>query len=192
MTRRVVTVTPDTPILMAAKLMLENHISGLPVVDASACVVGIISETDLLREDGKSADGSPWLQMVAGADGPTSDPAQLGARKVDEIMSRTPVTVAPNASMAQRLSHTDAAPHQAVAGDPGRQACRHYWPRRPGAGVRPVRRETRSRAGPRCQRRLTPGRARTTNLAQPCTGGSAVLTILFPFVSSARRSPHHQ
>ena len=66
MTRRVVTVTPDTPILTAAKLMLENHISGLPVVDASARVVGIISETDLLREDGKSADGSPWLQMGNG------------------------------------------------------------------------------------------------------------------------------
>src|SRR6516225_7006292 len=125
MTRRVVTVTPDTPILVAAKLMLENHISGLPVVDASARVVGIISETDLLREDGKSADGSPWLQMVAGANGPTSDPAQLGARKVDavlvilratvsessaarctwarEIMSRTPVTVAPRPSMAQAM-----------------------------------------------------------------------------------------
>ena len=101
MTRRVVTVTPDTPILMAAKLMLENHISGLPVVGASGHVIGIITESDLLREDGKSADGSPWLQMVAGADGPTSDPAQLGARKVDEIMSRAPVTVAPNASMAQ-------------------------------------------------------------------------------------------
>jgi CBS domain-containing protein len=101
MTRRVVTVTPDTPILVAAKLMLENHISGLPVVDASARVVGIISETDLLREDGKSADGSPWLQMVAGADGPTSDPVQLGSRKVEEIMSREPVTVAPNASIAQ-------------------------------------------------------------------------------------------
>ncbi len=101
MTRRVVTVTPDTPILAAAKLMLENHISGLPVVDTSAHVVGIISEMDLLREDGKSADGSPWLQMVAGADGPTGDPAQLGARKVGDVMTRGPVTIAPNASIAQ-------------------------------------------------------------------------------------------
>ena len=67
MTRRVVTVTPDTSILAAAKLMLENHISGLPVVDASAHVVGIISESDLLRDDGKGVDGSPWLQMMVGA-----------------------------------------------------------------------------------------------------------------------------
>jgi CBS domain-containing protein len=100
MTRRVVTVPPDASVLTAAKLMLENHVSGLPVVDASARVVGIISETDLLREDGKSADGSPWLQMVAGAGGPVSDPARLGARKVHEIMSREPITVARNEPIA--------------------------------------------------------------------------------------------
>jgi CBS-domain-containing membrane protein len=68
MTRRVVTVTPDTSILAAAKLMLENHISGLPVVDTSAHVVGIISESDLLRDDAKGVDGSPWLQMMVGPD----------------------------------------------------------------------------------------------------------------------------
>jgi CBS domain-containing protein len=100
MTRRVVTVTADTPILAAAKLMLDNHISGLPVIDGSARVVGVITETDLLREDGKSADGSPWLQMVAGAQGPTQDPALLGARKVEEIMSREPITIAANAPIA--------------------------------------------------------------------------------------------
>jgi CBS domain-containing protein len=101
MTRRVVTVTPDTPILTAAKLMLEHRISGLPVVDTSARVAGVISEIDLLREDGKSADGSPWLQMVAGAEGPIGDPAKLGARKVGEIMSREPITVAPDAPIAE-------------------------------------------------------------------------------------------
>jgi CBS domain-containing protein len=100
MTRRVVTVTPDTVILAAARLMLDNHVSGLPVIDGSTHVVGVITETDLLREDGKSADGSPWLQMVAGAQGPTRDPALLGARKVAEIMSREPITVAAGAPIA--------------------------------------------------------------------------------------------
>jgi CBS domain-containing protein len=101
MTRRVVTVAPDTSILAAAKLMLENHISGLPVVDTSAHVVGIISESDLLRDDGKGVDGSPWLQMMVGPDALSGEPAQLGARKVGDVMTRGPVTVAPNASIAQ-------------------------------------------------------------------------------------------
>jgi len=101
MTRRVVTVTPDTSILAAAKLMLENHISGLPVVDTSAHVVGIISESDLLRDDGKGVDGSPWLQMMVGPDALPGEPAQLGARKVGDVMTRGPVTVAPGASIAQ-------------------------------------------------------------------------------------------
>ena len=100
MTRRVVTVTPDTSILAAAKLMLENHISGLPVVDTSAHVVGIISESDLLRDDGKGVDGSPWLQMMVGPDALSGEPAQLGARKVGDVMTRGPVTIAPNASIA--------------------------------------------------------------------------------------------
>ena len=101
MTRRVVTVTPDMSILAAAKLMLENHISGLPVVDASAHVVGIISESDLLRDDGKGVDGSPWLQMMVAPDALPGEPAQLGARKVGDVMTRGPVTVAPSASIAQ-------------------------------------------------------------------------------------------
>jgi CBS domain-containing protein len=101
MTRRVVTVTPDTSILAATKLMLENHISGLPVVDTSAHVVGIISESDLLRDDGKGVDGSPWLQMMVLPDALSGEPAQLSARRVGDVMTRGPVTVAPNASIAQ-------------------------------------------------------------------------------------------
>ena len=46
MTRPVITVTPDTTIVEAAKIMLEHHISGLPVVDATGKLTGIVSEDD--------------------------------------------------------------------------------------------------------------------------------------------------
>jgi CBS-domain-containing membrane protein len=62
MTRRVVAITPDTTLLAAAKLMLEHRVGGLPVLDPSARIIGIFSESDLLREEGKGEDGSPWLQ----------------------------------------------------------------------------------------------------------------------------------
>jgi acetoin utilization protein AcuB len=49
MTRRVVTVGETTPVATAADLMIERKIGGLPVVDASQRLLGIITETDLLK-----------------------------------------------------------------------------------------------------------------------------------------------
>ncbi len=48
MQKDVVTVAPATPIQDAARLMLEHHIGGLPVVDDGR-LVGVITETDIFR-----------------------------------------------------------------------------------------------------------------------------------------------
>jgi len=48
MTRDVITVTEDTPIEEAARIMADNKIGGLPVVKG-ARVVGIITETNLFK-----------------------------------------------------------------------------------------------------------------------------------------------
>lgn len=48
MTRKVLTVTEETPIEEAARIMADNKIGGLPVVRAGR-VVGIITETDLFK-----------------------------------------------------------------------------------------------------------------------------------------------
>lgn len=49
MTRKVLTISPDAPIIKAAQTMLEHKVSGLPVVDESGKVVGIITESDIFR-----------------------------------------------------------------------------------------------------------------------------------------------
>lgn len=49
MTRKVITVKPDDPILDAATLMLEHKISGLPVVNDDRQLIGIITESDIFR-----------------------------------------------------------------------------------------------------------------------------------------------
>jgi CBS-domain-containing membrane protein len=49
MTRQVVTVGASAPLVDAATLMIERKIGGLPVVDASRKLLGIITETDLLK-----------------------------------------------------------------------------------------------------------------------------------------------
>ncbi|HEX9796471.1 MAG TPA: CBS domain-containing protein [Anaerolineales bacterium] len=48
MRQPVVTVTPATTIAEAARLMLDNRIAGLPVVDQGR-LVGIITESDIFR-----------------------------------------------------------------------------------------------------------------------------------------------
>ncbi len=48
MSRPVITVTPETPVREATKLMLEHKIAGLPVVSDER-MVGIITESDIFR-----------------------------------------------------------------------------------------------------------------------------------------------
>lgn len=85
MTSRVLSVTPDTSVREAALLMIENRISGLPVVEGDK-VVGIISEADYVAKDSSRS----WIARVLFEEdqGPLS-----GAEKVGDLMSREPVTI---------------------------------------------------------------------------------------------------
>ena len=49
MSRAVVTVTPESSINLARELMLENVFRSLPVVGSDGQLIGILTETDLLR-----------------------------------------------------------------------------------------------------------------------------------------------
>jgi CBS domain-containing protein len=44
-----ITVRPENPLSHALELLIENNISGLPVVDAGDRIVGVLSEKDLLK-----------------------------------------------------------------------------------------------------------------------------------------------
>ena len=81
MTRQVVTVHETTPAIDAAMLMIERKIGGLPVVDPSRKLLGIITETDLLKALVAMLGGGE--QSVAA---PKSQRRRTGAKKtpVDE------------------------------------------------------------------------------------------------------------
>jgi acetoin utilization protein AcuB len=49
MTKKVITVSENTPIENTARIMVDNKIGGLPVVNDSGAVVGIITETDIFK-----------------------------------------------------------------------------------------------------------------------------------------------
>ncbi|PMR72481.1 CBS domain-containing protein [Billgrantia endophytica] len=96
MTSKVITVSPDDDVREIARLLLENNISALPVVDADQKVLGIVSEGDLMRrvENGTDRRKSWWLKSIfAGADN-ASDYIKSHARKAHEIMTPNPITIA--------------------------------------------------------------------------------------------------
>lgn len=61
MTTPVVTVTPQTPVQDAVRLMLEHHISGLPVIGESGELVGIVTEADLLLKEAEPKPVQPVM-----------------------------------------------------------------------------------------------------------------------------------
>lgn len=97
MSGSVITVTPDRTIADAAELMLRHRISGLPVVDASGALIGIITEGDLLRraETGTARRRARWLELLTGAGRLAQDYAAAHARRVAEVMTTDVVTILP-------------------------------------------------------------------------------------------------
>ena len=61
MTQSVITVGPDRKVRDAALLMLDHRIGALPVVDGGR-LIGIVTETDLLRAFVRSADEAMALR----------------------------------------------------------------------------------------------------------------------------------
>ena len=49
MTKRVVCIKRDTPIFEAIRLMADNNITGIPVVEDDLSLIGMLSEQDVLR-----------------------------------------------------------------------------------------------------------------------------------------------
>src|ERR1041385_7217282 len=95
MTRSVATVTPDTTILEAASIMLQRHVSALPVLDPAGKLVGIVSEGDFIRrsEIGTQRKRGRWLGFLLGPGQEAHDFVREHGRKGSEVMSPTPLTV---------------------------------------------------------------------------------------------------
>jgi len=101
MTGNVISITADATILQAARTMLQNRISGLPVVDAQGNLVGMVTEGDFLRrgELGTERRRPKWLEFLLGPGRLASEYVHASGRKVEEVMSRDPVSAAEDDSL---------------------------------------------------------------------------------------------
>jgi len=101
MKRNVISVRADEPILTAVRLMLQNRISGLPVVDAKGALVGIVTEGDFLRRDeiGTTRRRPKWLEFLIGPGRLADEYVHTSGRKVAEVMTPEPCTVGEDDSL---------------------------------------------------------------------------------------------
>jgi CBS domain-containing protein len=89
MTSDVISADPDATVLQAARYMLQHHISGLPVIDKTGALVGILSEGDFLRRRETHTDRRPsrWLEFLMGPGKLAAEYTHTHGSKVSEVMT---------------------------------------------------------------------------------------------------------
>jgi len=103
MTDNVIVIDEAATVIDAAELMLTHRISALPVVDRNGALVGVISDTDLLRRAEVQTEKrrSWWLQLLTSPGKVADEYVSANGRRVREVMSRPLVTVSPYATLAE-------------------------------------------------------------------------------------------
>ena len=106
MSRPVFSITPTDTLTSAIRVMLQNHISGLPVIDADGRLQGMLTEGDLLRrvETGTQRQRPRWIAFFMGPGRLADEYVQTHARKVGEVMTPDPVTVAEDTPLEEVVS----------------------------------------------------------------------------------------
>ena len=118
MTSEVITISPDTEVAQAAKLLLTNRINGMPVVSDNGELVGILCQSDLIIQQ----KNIPIPSLFTFLDGfipltPSKnldkEVEKIAATKVSDAMTVDPVTVNPDtgiediaALMVEKSYHT--------------------------------------------------------------------------------------
>jgi CBS domain-containing protein len=94
MTPDVIYATPDTPLRDLVRLMLDNHVSALPIIEYGR-IVGIVSEGDLFRrvEIGTEPRPTAWQALVRSTDRLAADYTRTHGQKASELMTRNVATV---------------------------------------------------------------------------------------------------
>lgn len=101
MTRNPVTVGPDAPLKLVARLLVTHRISGLPVVGAGGATLGVVSEADLIAKGAGPGPETPrgWRRRFVRAR--DAEAARRTARTAGEAMTSPALTIRPAATVAE-------------------------------------------------------------------------------------------
>jgi CBS domain-containing protein len=105
MTKALITVSPETEITKAAKILLEKGINGIPVVD-SGKLVGILCQSDLIAQQKKLPIPSVFTLLdgfipLRSAKHFEKAFKKIAATTVADSMTPDPVTVQPETSIEE-------------------------------------------------------------------------------------------
>ena len=103
MTKAVISIPSDGTVEEAVRVMLEHHVSALPVIDADGKLVGLVSEGDLMRriEKPQSARRSWWLELLEGSGDSARDFVKLRSHHVADVMTRDVITAQEETTVAE-------------------------------------------------------------------------------------------
>lgn len=101
MTSNPVTLTPESDVSEAVRMMLENKINGLPVVDDEGRLVGVICQSDLIAQQKKIALPSFFTLLdglfpISASEQLDKEVSKMTALTVDKAMSKNPVSITPD------------------------------------------------------------------------------------------------
>ena len=106
MTRKVISVSPDTEIANAAKILLEKRINGLPVVDPFGRLVGILCQSDLVAQQKSIPIPSVYTLLesfipLTSLKRIDKEVQKIAALTVKQAMTPNPVTVDPDTDIEE-------------------------------------------------------------------------------------------
>jgi CBS-domain-containing membrane protein len=106
MTPDVLSVPPEASVVMAAQLMLQKRISGLPVINDRGNLVGVVTEGDFLRraETDTGRRRPRWIEFFIGTGRLADEYVRFSGRKVGDVMTHEVQTVPPDAPLEQVVS----------------------------------------------------------------------------------------
>jgi CBS-domain-containing membrane protein len=93
----VITAGKTATVREIAKILIEKRISAVPVIDDAGKLVGIVTESDLMRrvEAGTEHPYSWWVHFLAGDATVAADYVKSHAAKIEDVMTSDVVTATP-------------------------------------------------------------------------------------------------
>ena len=97
MVLNVITIGPQASVNELAEILLSNRISAVPVVGEHGEIIGIVSESDLMRraETGTERRRSWWFKLLLGNQMLAAEYVKSHARRVADVMTREVITANP-------------------------------------------------------------------------------------------------